>query len=43
MNENAPKKTLLLVLGLIGGLMVGVAAVFFVDAWRRAKREPVGH
>ena len=42
-NPVSPRKTLLLVLGLIGGLMVGVAAVFFVDAWRRAKREPVGH
>ncbi len=35
----SPKKTLLLALGLIGGLLAGVVAVFFVDAWRRAKRE----
>lgn len=33
----SPKKTLLLALGLIGGLLAGVVAVFFVDAWRRAK------
>ena len=35
----SPKKALLLVLGLVGGLVAGVVAVFFVDAWRRAKRE----
>ena len=35
----SPKKTLLLALGLIGGLLAGVVAVFFVDAWQRAKRE----
>ena len=35
----SPKKALLLVLGLVGGLLAGVVAVFFVDAWRRAKRE----
>jgi len=33
----SPKKTLLLALGLIGGLLAGVVAVFFVDAWRRAQ------
>ncbi len=38
----SPKKTLLLALGLIGGLLAGVVAVFFVDAWRRAKRERAG-
>jgi uncharacterized protein involved in exopolysaccharide biosynthesis len=35
----SPKKALLLVLGLVGGLLAGVVAVFFVDAWRRAKGE----
>lgn len=35
----SPKKSLLLVLGLIGGLLVGVVSVFFVDSWRRTKRE----
>jgi LPS O-antigen subunit length determinant protein (WzzB/FepE family) len=35
----SPKKTLLLALGLIGGLLAGVVAVFFVDALRRANRE----
>lgn len=38
----SPKKTLLLALGLIGGLLAGVVAVFFVDAWRRAKGERAG-
>ncbi len=38
----SPKKALLLALGLIGGLLVGVLAVFFVDAWRRAKRDRAG-
>lgn len=33
----SPKKPLLLALGLIGGLLVGIASVFLVDAWRRAK------
>lgn len=33
----SPKKTLLLALGLIGGLLAGVVSVFFVAAWRRAK------
>jgi hypothetical protein len=37
-----PKKTLFLALGLIGGLLAGVVALFFVDAWRRAKRERAG-
>lgn len=40
----SPKKTLLLALGLIGGMLAGVISVFFVDAWWRAKRgrtEPV--
>ena len=35
----SPKKTLLLALGLIGGLLAGVVAVFFVDAWRRARAQ----
>ena len=38
----SPKKTLLLALGLIGGLLAGVVAVFFVDAWRRSKGERAG-
>ena len=38
----SPKKALLLALGLIGGLLAGVVAVFFVDAWRRAQQERVG-
>lgn len=38
----SPKKGLLLSLGLVGGLLAGVVAVFFVDAWRRAKREREG-
>lgn len=33
----SPKKTLLLTLGLVGGLLVGILSVFFVDALRRAK------
>jgi uncharacterized protein involved in exopolysaccharide biosynthesis len=33
----SPKKALLLVLGLVGGLLVGIVSVFFVDALRRAK------
>lgn len=33
----SPKKTLMLALGLLGGLLAGVVSVFFVDAWRRAK------
>jgi uncharacterized protein involved in exopolysaccharide biosynthesis len=37
-----PKKSLLLALGLVGGLLVGVVAVFFVDSWRRAKRQHEG-
>ncbi len=35
----SPKKGLLLALGLIGGLLSGVVSVFFINAWRRAKRE----
>jgi uncharacterized protein involved in exopolysaccharide biosynthesis len=35
----SPKKTLLLALGLIGGLLAGVVSVFFVDAWRRARTQ----
>lgn len=38
----SPKKTPLLAIGLIGGLLAGVVAVFFVDAWRRARRERAG-
>ena len=38
----SPKKTLLLALGLIGGLLAVVVAVFFLDAWRRAKSERAG-
>jgi len=38
----SPKKSLLLALGAIGGLLAGVVAVFFVDAWRRAKSERAG-
>ena len=33
----SPKKTLLLALGFIGGLLAGIVAVFFGDAWRRAR------
>ena len=33
----SPKKALLLALGLVGGLLVGILSVFFVDALRRAK------
>ncbi len=33
----SPKKTLLLALGGIGGLLVGVLWVFMSDAWRRAQ------
>jgi uncharacterized protein involved in exopolysaccharide biosynthesis len=32
-----PKKTLLLALGLVGGLLVGVIWVFVSDVWRRAR------
>lgn len=41
-NPVSPKKTLLVVLGLIGGLLAGVVAVFFVDAWQREKSERAG-
>jgi uncharacterized protein involved in exopolysaccharide biosynthesis len=34
----SPKKMLLLALGMIGGLLAGVVTVFFIDAWRRAKK-----
>jgi hypothetical protein len=33
----SPKKSLLLALGSIGGLLAGVVLAFFMDAWRRAK------
>lgn len=33
----SPKKSLLLVLGIIGGLLAGVLWVFVGDAWRRAR------
>jgi hypothetical protein len=33
----APKKTLLLALGLVGGLLGGLMWVFIADAWRRAR------
>jgi hypothetical protein len=33
----APKKSLLLALGTIGGLLAGILRVFVADAWRRAK------
>jgi LPS O-antigen subunit length determinant protein (WzzB/FepE family) len=33
----SPKKTLLLALGLVGGLLVGVMWVFVADAWKRAR------
>jgi uncharacterized protein involved in exopolysaccharide biosynthesis len=35
----SPKKSLLLALGLIGGLLAGMVSVFFVDAWRRARTQ----
>jgi hypothetical protein len=35
----APKKSLLLALGTIGGLLAGVLWVFIADAWRRAREE----
>lgn len=38
----SPKKSLLLALGSVGGLLVGVIWVFIGDAWRRAKRERAG-
>lgn len=34
----SPKKILLLVLGLIGGLLLGVLTVFIKDGWLRAKQ-----
>ncbi|WP_428825241.1 Wzz/FepE/Etk N-terminal domain-containing protein [Azonexus sp. IMCC34842] len=35
----SPKKSLILFLGLICGLLVGVVSVFIVGSWRRSKRE----
>lgn len=35
----SPKKSLLLALGTIGGLLAGVLWVFMADAWRRAKAQ----
>jgi hypothetical protein len=35
----APKKSLLLALGTIGGLLAGVLWVFMADAWRRARAQ----
>jgi hypothetical protein len=33
----SPKKNLLIALGMIGGLLAGMVAVFGMDAWRRAR------
>lgn len=38
----SPKKTLLLVLGMIGGLLLGGIAVFISDSWIEVKRARVG-
>ncbi len=38
----SPKKALLLVLGLVGGLLAGILAVFVADAWRRSRRHRRG-
>jgi LPS O-antigen subunit length determinant protein (WzzB/FepE family) len=38
----SPKKALLLVLGLVGGLLAGILAVFVADAWRRSRRQRRG-
>jgi hypothetical protein len=38
----SPKKGRLLAFGLIGGLLAGVLAVFFVDVWRRVKLKRLG-
>lgn len=37
----SPKKSLLLALGLIGGLFAGVVSMFASDAWRRARAAPL--
>ncbi|MEF8701656.1 MAG: Wzz/FepE/Etk N-terminal domain-containing protein [Candidatus Accumulibacter sp. UW26] len=42
-NPVSPRKTLLLALGLVSGLLLGVLWVFFNHAWRSAKRERAGH
>ncbi len=34
----APKKSLLIALGVVGGLLLGVMSVFVADAWRRARQ-----
>lgn len=39
----SPKKSLLLAIGLIGGLLAGVLWVFGSDAWRRARAAREGH
>jgi len=33
----SPKKSLLIAIGLIGGLLAGVISIFVTDGWRRAK------
>ena len=37
-NPVSPKKSLLMVLGLLGGLLLGLMSVFVSDAWRRAQQ-----
>jgi hypothetical protein len=34
----SPKKSLILALGLVGGLLAGVMSIFVLDAWRKAKQ-----